>query len=172
MGTTAKASFTSHKSTSATCQPMFFSSFWVEYTGAVVNQLGSCACVAWPTMRASGCKPWALAVDSRINTSAAAPSLIDELDAAVMVPSFLNAGLRLVILSSLTLPGPSSTETTRSPLRSFTVTGAISALKAPLSVAALARCTLAVAKASCCSRVNWYLAAQSSPNVPMLRPGS
>jgi hypothetical protein len=32
-------------------------------------------------------------VDSRISTSAAAPSLMLELLAAVMVPSFLNAGL-------------------------------------------------------------------------------
>ncbi|EWS57369.1 hypothetical protein Y695_04841 [Hydrogenophaga sp. T4] len=89
-----------------------------------------------------------------------------------MVPSFLNAGLSEVTLSSLTLPGPSSVETTRSPLRSFTVTGAISLAKAPLSVAALARVTEAMAKASCCSRVKLYLAAQSSPKVPMLRPAS
>jgi hypothetical protein len=41
-------------------------------------------------------------VDARASTSAAAPSLIDELDAAVMVPSFLNAGLSVGILSSLT----------------------------------------------------------------------
>jgi hypothetical protein len=58
-----------------------------------------------------------------------------------------------------------------SPPRPFTVTGVISSLKAPDSVAALARCTLAMAKASCCSRVNLYLAAQSSPKVPMERPG-
>ena len=38
-------------------------------------------------------------------------------------------------------------------------------------VAALARSTLAMAKASCCSRVNLYLAAQSSPKVPIERPG-
>jgi hypothetical protein len=47
-------------------------------------------------------------VDARIITSAAAPSLMLELLAAVMVPSFLNAGLSVGILSSLTLPGPSS----------------------------------------------------------------
>ena len=50
------------------------------------------------------------------------------------------------ILSSLTLPGPSSMEMTVSPARPLTVTRAISVAKAPLSVAALARCTLAVAK--------------------------
>ncbi|MNH39852.1 hypothetical protein D3C79_1010800 [compost metagenome] len=89
-----------------------------------------------------------------------------------MVPSFLNAGLRLAILSSRALAGPSSTLTTTSPLRVETVTGVISAANAPLCAAAWARCTLAVANASCCSRVNWYLAAQSSPNVPMERPAS
>jgi hypothetical protein len=111
-----------------------------------------------------------LAVLSVIITSAAAPSLIEELEAAVMVPSFLKAGLSCGILSSFTLPGPSSMLMTRSPARSFTVTGVISAAKAPVSVAFLARCTDAVAKASCASRVNLYLAAQSSPKVPMERP--
>ena len=95
-----------------------------------------------------------------------------ELDAAVMVPSFLNAGLSVAILSSLTLPGPSSMEITVSPLRPLTVTGVISALKAPDSVAALARLTLVVAKASCASRVNLYLSAHCSPKVPMERPAS
>jgi hypothetical protein len=48
-------------------------------------------------------------VEARIITRAAAPSLMLELlEAAVMVPSFLNAGLSVGILSSLTLPGPSS----------------------------------------------------------------
>ena len=109
---------------------------------------------------------------ARIITSAAAPSLMLELLAAVMVPSFLNAGLSVGILSSLTLPGPSSMAITVSPARPLTVTGVISAAKAPMSVAACARCTLVVAKASCCSRVKLYLAAQSSPKVPMERPGS
>jgi len=89
-----------------------------------------------------------------------------------MVPSFLKAGLSEGILSSLILPGPSSMEITVSPARPLTVTGTISALKAPDSVAALARCTLVVAKASCASRVKPYLAAQSSPKVPMERPAS
>ncbi|MCY1514660.1 hypothetical protein D9M68_492090 [compost metagenome] len=172
MGTTAKASFTSHRSTSFTLQPVLAKSFCTAPTGAVENHSGCCACVAWPTMRASGLAPIFFACDSVIMTSAAAPSLIDELEAAVMVPfSFLNAGLSVGILSSLTLPGPSSMEMTVSPPRPFTVTGVISSLKAPDSVAALARCTLAMAKASCCSRVKLYLAAQSSPKVPMERPG-
>ena len=97
---------------------------------------------------------------------------MDELDAAVMVPSFLKAGLRLVTLSSRALPGLSSVSITVSPARVLTVTGAISAANAPDWMAACARCTLAMAKASCCARVKLYLAAQSSPKVPMERPGS
>src|SRR5450759_1879481 len=118
--------------------------------GAVVNQLGSCACTAWLTIRANGLQPSLAAVEAHINTNAAAPSLMLELLAAVMVPSFLKAGLRLAILSSLTLPGPWSIEITVSPARPLIVTGAISAANAPDLVAACARCTLVVAKASCC----------------------
>ena len=88
-------------------------------------------------------------------TRAAAPSLMLELDAAVIVPSFWKAGFSVAILSSLTLPGPSSMATTTSPARPLTVTGVISVAKAPDAVAALALCTDAVAKASCASRVNW-----------------
>jgi lipid-binding SYLF domain-containing protein len=39
-------------------------------------------------------------------TNAAAPSLIDEEDAAVIVPSFLKAGLSVGIFSGRALPGP------------------------------------------------------------------
>ena len=172
MGTTAKASLISHKSTSSAVQPAFFKAFCVAPSGAVENHSGAWAWVAWATMRASGLQPSCLAVDSRINTIAAAPSLMLELEAAVMVPSFLKAGFKLLILSSLALAGPSSTLTVTSPLRVEMVTGVISAAKAPLLAACWARVTLAMAKASCCSRVNWYLAAQSSPKVPMERPGS
>ena len=109
-------------------------------TGAVVNQLRllrvhGVADDAGDRLAAEARRRWTLV----IITSAAAPSLMLELDAAVIVPSFLNAGLSVGILSSLTLPGPSSMETTTSPARPFTVTGVISAAKAPDSVAALAR---------------------------------
>jgi hypothetical protein len=70
-----------------------------------------------------------LAVDSRISTSAAAPSLMDEDEAAVMVPSFLKAARRVGILSILAFSGPSSLSITVSPARLLTVTGAISQLK-------------------------------------------
>jgi len=44
--------------------------------------------------------------------------------------------------------------------------------KRPTDGGLLRALTEAVAKASCCSRVNWYWATQSSPNVPIERPAS
>jgi hypothetical protein len=58
-----------------------------------------------------------LAVDSRIITSAAAPSDIDDEFAAVTVPSFANAGLSVEIFSMFALNGCSSRSMTVSPLR-------------------------------------------------------
>ena len=66
-------------------------------------------------MRAIGLQPSLAAVDSRISTSAAAPSEMLEALAAVIVPSFLNAGFRPGILSSLALKGCSSNLITVSP---------------------------------------------------------
>jgi hypothetical protein len=82
---------------------------------------------------------------SRTSTSAAAPSLMLDALAAVIVPSFLNAGLRPGILSSLALKGCSSNLTTVSPPPG-SVTGAISQSKLPSSLAALARVVDAMAK--------------------------
>src|SRR5258708_4787635 len=90
--TAAKASFTSHRATLPAGQPALAMAVWMAQTGAVVNQSGAWACTAWLTMRASGARPRALAVLSRISTRAAAPSeMLDEV-AAVMAPSFLKAG--------------------------------------------------------------------------------
>jgi hypothetical protein len=106
--TAANASLTSQRSTSLTPQPVRFRTFWIAPTGAVVNQFGACAWTLWPTIRAIGLTPRRAAVDSRISTSAAAPSeMLDDV-AAVIVPSFLNAGFRPGILSSLALNGCSS----------------------------------------------------------------
>ncbi len=67
-------------------------------------------------------------------------------------------------------PGCSSVSNTVSPLRDFTVTGAISFLKCPASMAALARFKEAMAKLSCSSRVKLYMSAHSSAKVPIKRP--
>jgi len=86
-------------------------------------------------MRAIGLVPSRFAVDSRIRTSAAAPSeMLDDV-AAVIEPSFLNAGLRPGILSSLALNGCSSNLISVSPLLPGTATGAISQAKLPSSLA-------------------------------------
>ncbi len=70
----------------------------------------------------------------------------------------------------MALVGASSVSITVSPLRPATVTGAISHLKLPSSEAARARRSDSSENASCCSRVNEYLEAQSSANTPMALP--
>ncbi len=140
--------------------------------GAVLNQAGSCACIACETMRAIGATPSRLAVDSRISTSAAAPSEMLLALAAVMVPSFLNAGLSPRSLSSLALKGCSSWRITVSPLGPLSVTGAISQAKLPSSLAALARVVEAIAKSSCCSRVKPNCSTQASAKTPIALPRS
>ena len=114
-------------------------------TGAVVNWDGAWAWAAWATTRARTGMPSALATLSRVITRAAAPSLIEEALAAVMVPSLAKAGFRVGILAGSALAGCSSRATVSEPLRVFTSTGAISRSKAPLSDACLALVRLATA---------------------------
>ena len=153
MVTTAKASLISQKSTLSTRQPAFASSLSMAPTGAVGKRAGTWACVVWPTMRASGDRPSFSAVEARISTSAAAPSEIDDEFAGVTVPSFLKAGFRVGILSMLALNGCSSRSTVTSPFFPATVTGAISQAKLPSLLAAWARVSERIAKASCASRL-------------------
>ncbi len=88
--------------------------------------------------------------------------------AAVMVPSFENAGLSEANLVGSPLEGPSSCFTSSgSPLRCGTLTASISASNIPSFWAASARRKLSFEKSSCCSRVNLYSAAHLSPQVPM-----
>ena len=77
-------------------------------------------------MRASGLMPRRAASAADISTVAAAPSEIDDDDAAVTVPSLRNAGLSVAIFARSTVNGVSSLSTTVSPLRPLTVTGVIS----------------------------------------------
>ena len=93
-------------------------------------------------MRASGVMPRRFASAADITTSAAAPSLMPLALPAVTVPSLEKAGRSLAMVSAR-CPGrmirPRST--TMSPLRPFTVTGAISSLNRPAFIASPAlRC--------------------------------
>lgn len=115
-------------------------------------------------------QPSLLAVDSRISTSVAAPSALPDEDAAVMVPLAAKAGLRVGIFSTLSFCGRSSSSITVSPFLDLMVTGTVSHFSTPSRAAFCARETDSTAKVSCSSRVKPYLAAQSSPNVPMARP--
>ncbi len=139
IATTAKASFTSNRSTSSTDQPAFSSNLRIAGTGAVVKRDGSCAWAALATTVATTGSPKRSATLRRVITSAAAPSEMEELFAAVMVPSGTKAGLSEGILSGRALPGCSSVSTSVSPPRPGTVTAAISRWKAPLAIAACAR---------------------------------
>src|SRR5271165_4553813 len=170
METAANASLISYKSTSVACQSNCRSNLVMAPTGANVNHSGSRAKLAYPRIRASGLRPAEAEKDSRANTSADAPSEILEELAAVTVPSFLNAGLRVGILATSRVKGVSSLSTTTSPLRVLVVTGAISAVKSPLLVAASARRTDSAAKSSCALRVKSYFSEVASAKQPMSCP--
>jgi hypothetical protein len=170
MVTTAKASLISNRSTSPVVQPVAWYSLRIAATGAVVNQPGSCACVAWAMIVASGFRPRRSAVERRISSSAAAPSEIELALAAVTVPSLRNAGFSVGILSGDALAGCSSPAITTSPFLPATVTGAISQANVPSLLAASARDSDTSAKASCASRVKPYLSAHCSANTPISRP--
>ncbi len=89
----------------------------------MVNRPGSWAWAAWDTMRATIGRPSALATLSRVITRAAAPSLIEDALAAVMVPSLEKAGFNVGIFSGMALPGCSSSVTVTVPFRPATSTG-------------------------------------------------
>ena len=87
---------------------------------------------------------------------------------AVTDPSFAKAGRSFAIVSNEASSRIySSSATMVSPRRVFTVTGAISSLKRPDFRAAEAFCCDPTAKASCCSRVIWYLLATFSAVLPI-----
>ena len=73
-------------------------------------------------------------------------------------------------MSSLALNGCSSNLTTVSPFGPAIVTGAISHSKLPSSFAFLLRSVDEMANLSIASRLNWYLATQSSANTPIALP--
>ena len=111
----------------------------------------------------------AIAIKAAIARAGVPGDAVDEV-AAVIAPSFLNAGLRPGILSSLALNGCSSNLITVSPLLPGKVTGAISQSKLPSSLAFFERSVEAIANASIASRLNWYLATHSSANTPIALP--
>ena len=88
------------------------------------------------------------------------------------MPSLVKAGRIDGIFLMSQLNGVSSLSTTTSPLRLLTVTGTISAAKAPDSTARRARVTDSVAKASCISRVNPYFAEVASAKQPIALPSN
>src|ERR1700730_12094820 len=118
-------------------------------------------------MRAGCFHPLRAAIESRVRITAAAPSeMLAEL-AAVTVPSFLKDGFSEGILAMSRVEGVSSVSTSRSPLRVFAVTAAISDRKLPLATAALARRADSVANSSWARRLKSYLLEVASAKQPM-----
>src|ERR1700676_5235687 len=118
-------------------------------------------------MRASGFNPLRAAIDSRVKTTAAAPSEILAELAAVTVPSFLNAGFIVGIFETSRVEGVSSVSTSVSPLRLLAVTATISVRKPPFAAAALARRTDWGAKSSWACLLKTYLLEVASEKQPM-----
>ena len=129
----------SNRSTSPALQPVFASSFCIAKTGAVVNRFGSCEWRLCATTRAIGARPRLAASAAVVSTSAEPPSEIELEFAAVIVPSLAKAALSCGILSGRAESGCSSVSTTVSPLRPLMVTGTISSLNRPFSIAFTAR---------------------------------
>ncbi|MNV78687.1 hypothetical protein D3C71_1721920 [compost metagenome] len=126
-------------------QPARSSTLLIAPTGAVVNQAGAWAWLAWALISARIGRPSFSALERVVSTSAAAPSEMDEALAAVTVPSLAKAGFSVGILAGSAFSGCSSFSTTVSPLRPLTVTGVISLTKLPSSVARRARFRLSMA---------------------------
>ena len=135
IATTAKASLISKRSTSSTLQPTLSSSLRIAGIGAVVYQAGSWLWVAWALISARIGRPSRSACERRVRTSAAAPSALAEALAAVIVPSARNAGFRVGIFSGETFSGMLVGVDQPIAALAGTGTGAISAVKAPSSIA-------------------------------------
>jgi hypothetical protein len=117
--------------------------------------------------------PCAFAHSSDARTSAAAPSFTPGAFPAVVEPSETNTGRSEASFSiEVSRRGPSSVETTVSPFRPRTVTGAISSAKRPLSIAARARWWERNAQASCSSREIPTSAATTEFCSAMIRPSN
>src|SRR3546814_14181054 len=76
IGTQAKASLTSNRSTSLIDQPVLASSLLIAPTGATVKSFGSCACAACATSFATGFAPLASATDWRVSTTSTEESRV------------------------------------------------------------------------------------------------
>ena len=96
-------------------------------------------------MRATGFRPFSAAVLARVRTRAAAPSLMLEALAAVMVPSLLKAGRSVGILEGSPFSGCSSLSMVSVPLRVLISTAVISRSNQPERWAVWARVRLVTA---------------------------
>ena len=136
-----------------------------------MNHSGACAWLAYATRRAIGFRPRALAAASLAMTMAAAPSEIEDDEAAVTVPSLPKAGFSVGILSMSSVNGVSSCGDDLLALARLHRDRARSRRRSRLpSTARSARRTDSAANASCASRVKPYFTAVTSAKQPIALP--
>mmetsp|Transcript_56490 Transcript_56490/g.148926 ORF Transcript_56490/g.148926 Transcript_56490/m.148926 type:complete len:237 (+) Transcript_56490:247-957(+) len=166
--TTAKAWFSSHRSTSAVVLPASLSALGRAREGDVGKSTGSCSASAQERMRARGLRLSSLARSADMITMAAPPSLMDDDVAAVTEPPSSRKAVRRVgIFSMRARPGSSSEDTRTSPDLPLTATGTISLTKWPPLMDVIARLMLSIAKSSCSLREMLKSAAHFSAHMPM-----
>ncbi len=168
-GCTANASLSSIASKSSIEAPSFARSFGIATVGAIMTHSGFMPPVAYPVTRAIGFTPSSFAFASDMSVIAAAPSLICEAFAAVIVPSFLKTGLSFAIPSTLESGrGPSSRAMrTGSPFFCGISTDSISSRKYPFSWASTAFRWLWYEYSSISPRDTPYFSETSSAVLPM-----
>jgi len=171
MACTAKASFSSNRSTLSAVHPAFASTFCTPVTGAIITHCGSTPLVACARIRTSGSSPRAFALAADIITSAAPASFTPGAFPAVTVPSFLNAGFRARNVSTLVSSRIDSSRSNSVGACPFFLAGISTGTTCDLkrhslhaSAAFWCDCT---AYASCSSRVMLYFSATFSAVCPM-----
>jgi len=171
----AKASLSSIKERSLKDKPACLRALGTASTGPIPMYNGSTPATAHATSRAWGSKPNSFIFCADMTNTKAAPSEVCELFPAVTVPPTAKAGFNLdkaSILVSRRTPSSTSMIKVRS-LRlssstqtSWTLMGAICALKTPLSMASPARIWLRTANKSASSREMSYF----DPTASAVRP--
>src|SRR3954470_23031581 len=182
---TANASFSSMRSKSSMPRPMRSRNFAIAGTGPMPIRRGSTPALAQPRIFASGRRPRARAASADASTSAAPPSVMPDEVPAVMMPgcpsTSPNTGGSFLRVSPVVSPRGCSSRSTMVPAASpdpppaerlrgpsGSVTGAISRLKCPASIAAFALRWLSSANWSDCSRVIPCWRARISAVSPMM----
>ena len=146
----ANASLISKRSMSSTFSSALARALRAAGMGPVSMRTGSLPATAMETMRARGLRPSERARPFDAITTAAAPSTIPDELPACSTPSSLNEGLSAASVSTV-VPGRGCSS--RSKVRSPSLSGRISRENQPRSIAFAAFCCEDTANSSSCLRV-------------------